>query len=94
MIKPIEVCALPNYRIYVKFSDGVEGEVDLSDLVGKGVLETWRDPHFFQQVHIGAGRRIQWSGEIALCPDALYMRVTGKTPEEVFPQLVQESTHV
>lgn len=38
MIKPIQVCALPNYRIYIKYSDGAEGEVDLSYLVGQGVF--------------------------------------------------------
>ena len=28
MFKPVEVKALPNYRIWVKYSDGVQGEVD------------------------------------------------------------------
>ncbi|MBI1865621.1 MAG: hypothetical protein HYR98_07860 [Nitrospirae bacterium] len=29
---------------------------------------------------------------IDLCPDALYLRVTGKNPEDVFPALRREST--
>ncbi len=37
MPRPIEVKPLENYRLWVKFSDGVEGVVDLSGLVGKGV---------------------------------------------------------
>jgi hypothetical protein len=87
MIKPLLVKALSNYRVYIKYSDGAEGEIDLSDLVGQGVFEAWQDYRFFEKVHIGNGRQIQWSDEIELCPDTLYMRLTGKTPEELFPKL-------
>jgi hypothetical protein len=93
MIKPIDVAALDGFRLYVKFSDGTEGEVDVSDLAGQGVFAAWRDRRFFEQVHVGSGRQIQWSDDIELCPDAIYMRLTGKTPEELFPQLAQENTH-
>ncbi|NUO83673.1 DUF2442 domain-containing protein [candidate division KSB1 bacterium] len=90
MLKPIEVRALPNHRLYIKYSDGAEGEVNLSDLVGQGVFEAWRDHDFFNNVRIGPGRQIRWSDEIELCPDMVYMRLTGKTPEELFPQLKRE----
>ncbi len=93
MIKPISVTALPQYRIHIAFSDGVEGEVDLSDLVGQGIFEAWKDQGFFQGVHIGSGRQIQWSDEIELCPDAVYMRLTSKTPEELFPRLKHGNPH-
>ena len=93
MIRPVLVKALGDYRIYIKFSDGAEGEVDLSDLAGRGVFEAWKDYGAFEQVHIGTGREIQWSDEIELCPDAMYMRLTGKTPEEMFPELQGEITH-
>ena len=93
MIKPVAVKALPNYRVYVEFSDGVEGEVDLSELVGQGVFEAWKDVRTFETVHIGPGRQIQWNDDIELCPDALYLRLTGKTPEELFPELLREISH-
>lgn len=93
MIRPVYVKALPNYRIYIKFSDGAEGEVDLSDLAGRGVFDAWKDYRVFEQVHIGPGREIQWGDEIELCPDATYLRLTGKTPEELFPELQRETTH-
>ena len=32
---PVEVRPLDRYRLWVKYSDGVEGIADLSDLVGK-----------------------------------------------------------
>jgi Protein of unknown function (DUF2442) len=93
MIRPVSIKALPKYRIYISFSDGEEGEVDLSDLAGRGVFEAWKDYGAFEQVHIGPGREIQWNDEIELCPDAVYMRLTGKTPEEMFPELQREITH-
>ncbi len=87
LVKPIDVKPLPNYRVYLKYADGVEGEVDLSDCVGEGVFGAWKDIVFFQQVHLGPGRQIRWNDEIELCPDALYLQLTGKTPEQVFPKL-------
>jgi hypothetical protein len=93
MIRPVSIKAIPSYRIYIRFSDGVEGEVDLSYLAGQGVFEAWNDIRFFEGVHIGAGRQIQWSDEIELCPDAIYLKLTGKTPEELFPELQREITN-
>ena len=93
MIKPISVTASSNYRIHIAFSDGVEGEVDLSALAGQGVSEAWKEQGFFERVHLGIGRQIRWSDEIELCPDAVYMRLTGKTPKELFPRLKHGNLH-
>ena len=93
MIQPVLVRALPNYRVYLEFSDGAEGEIDLSDLAGKGVFEAWNDYSFFQQVHIGEHREVKWNEDIELCSDSLYLRLTGKTPEELFPKLHREQPH-
>lgn len=87
MIRPVFARALPNYRLYLEFSDGSKGEVDLSDLASKGVFEPWNNPSCFEKVHIGSHREIKWNDEIELCPDLLYLRLTGKTPEELFPRL-------
>ena len=65
--------ARPNYRLWVRFSDGTEGEVDLSSLVGKGVFASWRDPQFFARVAVSADSgTVTWPGGIDLAPDALY----------------------
>jgi hypothetical protein len=90
LIRPISVRALPTYRIYLEFSDGIKGEVDLSDLVGKGVFEAWNECSFFEKVHIGEHREVKWNDNIELCPDALYLKLTGKSPEELFPALRRE----
>ncbi|MBI4208785.1 MAG: DUF2442 domain-containing protein [Deltaproteobacteria bacterium] len=90
MFKPVEVKALPNYKLWVKFSDRIEGEVDLSPLVGKGVFSLWKDSRAFQNVHIGAMGEITWNDQVELCPDSIYMKITHKTAEELFPNLEEE----
>jgi hypothetical protein len=90
MLRPISVRALTDYRLYLKFSDGEKGDVDLSHLAGKGVFEAWNDYAFFRRVRVSPHRSIEWDNEIELCPDALYMQLTGKTPEELFPKLRRE----
>jgi hypothetical protein len=94
MIKPILVQARPNHRIYLEFSDGAKGEVDLSRLAGQGVFEVWNDYSFFEQVHLGDHREIKWDDEIELSADSLYLQLTGKSPEDLFPKLRHEQPHV
>ena len=84
LLRATKVNALPDYKIWVKFSDGVEGEVDLSYLVGKGVFKKWEDRLFFEKVHIDHKGDILWDDTIDLCPDAIYMTITGKIPEALF----------
>ena len=76
-----------NYRIYVEYDDGERGEVDLSHNVGRGVFKIWDEPGVFEQVRIVHGYAIGWSDELELCPDAVYFRLTEKTPEEMMPGL-------
>jgi len=87
MPKPVAVKALADYQVWLRYDDGAEGTVDLSDLAGRGVFKAWGDPAFFRAVRLGSHGAIEWDLEIDLCPDALYMRLTGKSPEEVFPAL-------
>ena len=78
--------AREGYRIWVRFEDGVCGEVDLSHLAGKGVFEAWRDRSFFERVYVNNGV-VSWKGGIDLDPCQLYMDVTGKVVEEIWPGL-------
>ena len=75
------------YRLNVEFDDGVRGVVDLSDYAGIGVFAAWLKPGSFEQVAITSEGALAWPGDLDLCPDAVYMRLTGKTPEELFPLL-------
>ena len=92
-INPIRVEAGTGYHLYLEFADGAKGEVDLSRLAGKGVFTVWNDYHFFENVRIGDHREIKWDNEIELCPDSLYLELTHKSPEDLFPQLQREQPH-
>ena len=87
MARPIEVRALPNFRIWLRYDDRTEEEVDLSDLAGRGVFKAWDDKSFFDSVRLGSHGAIEWGSAIDICPDAMYLRLTGKSPEEIFPNL-------
>jgi hypothetical protein len=86
MLKPLAVKALPGFRLWLRYSDDTEGEVDLSNLAGKGVFKIWDDPDVYEQVHVGEHGELQWSDDTELCADALYLRLTGKSPEELFAE--------
>ncbi len=87
MKKVVEVKPLSGYRIWLRYADGVEGEVDLVDLAGRGVFTAWTNRAAFESVKVDSGGAIAWDEDIDLCPDALYMRLTGETPEQLFPKL-------
>ncbi len=87
MLRPIEIKPLPGYRLFVRYSDGVAGEVDLSNLVGQGVFAAWNDVRVFEQASIGSSGEIRWNDQIDLCSDAIYLQITGKSLEELFPKL-------
>lgn len=85
MIRPTDVEPRDGYRIWLRYSDGVSGEVDLCDLAGRGVFAAWKDRSFFETVHLSEAGAIAWGEDIDLCPDALYMQLTGKSVEDVMP---------
>lgn len=87
MERAIQVSPRDGYRIWVRYADGLEGEIDLSDLAGRGVFQVWADRRVFETVHIDESGGIAWEGGLDLCPDALYLRLTGQSPEELFPRL-------
>lgn len=91
-IRPVEVRALESYGIRVRYEDGVEGEVDLSDLAGRGVFAAFEDREFFEMVHLGEFGQVRWNEDVELDPYALYLRLTGKSAEELFPNLGEART--
>jgi hypothetical protein len=60
--------------LFVRFTDGTSGKVqlDLSEL--SGVLAPLRDPEFFERVFVDHGT-VAWPGDIDLAPDAMYQQV-------------------
>ena len=72
-------------RIWIRYSDGASGEIDLSNLVGKGVFRAWSDRTFFNRVYVALHGSIAWSRDIEICPDALYIDLTGQSLDEQEP---------
>jgi Protein of unknown function (DUF2442) len=93
MKKIVSIEPLPDYHLRLRYDDGVEGEVNLSAEVGKGVFKAWEDKEFFKQVRIGDFGQVEWPNKIDLCPDALYLEITGKSVEEIFPDWKPEEVN-
>lgn len=91
--------SLGPYSVWLRFTDGTEGKVDLAselkDPAWEGDLERWHDPDFFDSVEVG-GFGIVWgprkgtegpSDAISLTSDRLYGEVRGLSPVEMHPEL-------
>lgn len=82
-LKIVELKALPKLTLFVKFNDGVEGNVDLSDLKGKGVFKLWDIEGEFEKVYIGKETGVlTWNEDVDLDVLNIYLTIIGKTFEE------------
>lgn len=93
MPKPIDLKPLDTYQIFVRYDDGAEGIVDLSDIAGSGVFSLWNDYDAFRKVRIGPFGELSWSDDVELCSDAIYLKLTGKTAEDLFQNLSELRQH-
>jgi len=75
-----EVRPLEGYRLFVRFEDGAEGTVDVSDLVRfEGIFAPLKDPERFRQVSVNPELGVVcWPNGADLDPDVLYARLTGQ----------------
>ena len=73
----VEVKPLENHTLFVRFRDGVSGQIQLRAEQLTGVLAALQDPRFFGEVFVDAGA-VAWPGEIDLAPDAMYAEVLQK----------------
>lgn len=71
----------PHYRVWICFDDGVEGEVDLSHLVGQGVFAAWKSVEFFATVRVDPiSDTLAWGEDIDLDPYVLREKLLQKKP--------------
>ena len=75
----VEARPLGGHRLYLRFEDGVAGELDLAEFLEfRGVFEELRDPAAFARVRVvPEWGTIAWPNGADLDPDVLYSRVTG-----------------
>lgn len=79
MTRVTAVKALESYCLWVRFRDGVEGSIDLSPLIGKGVFQPLADPAEFAKVFVDPiTQTVAWPNGIDLCPDTLYEDIKAK----------------
>ena len=78
----VEVRRLGGYRLHLRFQDGSEGDVDISQWVPfTGVFERLKDPHEFDKVFLDDDWGcLAWPDDLDLAPDALYAHITGRSP--------------
>jgi hypothetical protein len=78
-----QVKARPNFRVWLRFEDGLEGEADLSDIAVRGVFRRWVDnPAEFDEVSVDAASgTIVWPGGRDVAPDRLYDEVARSARE-------------
>jgi len=85
MARITTVKAIKPYTIWVQYNDGVEGEIDLSHLAGKGVFAAWNKTGEFEKAHLDPeSGAVAWGSDLDICPDTLYLQLTGKTAAEYF----------
>lgn len=81
MLKDIvAVHPLEAYQLHIRFEDGVEGVVDLKQMVQfSGIFTRLQDPTYFAQVQVHPELgTIVWDNGADLDPDLLYAIVSGQ----------------
>jgi len=91
----IDVKVLDGYRLFLRFKDGVEGEIDISDVVPfEGVFARIRDRDEFVKVLVDhQWGTICWPGELDLAPEPLYERLTAGDKSRMYQAERVESAH-
>jgi hypothetical protein len=76
----VEVRVVDEWRLFLRFEDGVEGHVDVADFIPfTGVFAPLKDKHYFARVRVDAeSGTVCWPNGADLDPDVLYVRITGE----------------
>jgi len=76
----VEVRVLKDYILYIKFEDGLSGEIDISKIVPfEGVFLKLKDPKYFSTVKVNTELgTIVWDNGADLAPDYIYSLLSEK----------------
>ena len=66
-LKPLE-----NFQIWLRYSDGMEGTIDLSNVAHTELFSDWQRPGVFNSVVIGEYGEVYWTPDANLCAESLY----------------------
>lgn len=85
-VKIIKCKPHDNFKLWILFDDGVEGEVDLKSLVGKGVFSAWNSIDFFKSVYIDKKTdTVAWGEDLDLDPYVLHDRIISNKNQKNLP---------
>ena len=74
------------FRIWLRFSDGLEGTIDLGNELHGRVFEPLRDPDVFRQVQLNADiHTITWPNGADFAPEYLYQLVRSVANQALQP---------
>jgi len=72
-----------DYKLWLRFEDGLEGSVFLGNLLEIGAFKLWRDVREFEKVSVDPETAtVTWEGGIRLDPDILYQDVAAQGARE------------
>jgi len=75
----IEARHVKDYRVWLRFHDGTEGEIDLKDALWGEVFEPLKHPSFFQKLRVDPElHTIVWPNGADLAPEFLYQQLRPK----------------
>ena len=76
LIDVIEAKYVRDFTVWVKFEDGTEGELDLSEELYGPIFEPLRDVSYFRQVRVNPELgTIVWPNGADLAPEFLYEKI-------------------
>ena len=76
MVDVIEARWVRGHRVWLKFEDGAEGEIDLSGELRGPIFEPLRDPDYFARLAVSPDLgTISWPNGADFAPEFLYEKL-------------------
>ena len=80
--KVIEGRHVEGYRLWLRFEDGLEGEIDLSDILQGPVFAPLKDVSAFARLRVDPNwHTIVWPGDLDIAPESLRTRLEAALAE-------------
>jgi hypothetical protein len=73
LARVVEARYLGGHRVWLRFEDGLEGEVDLANALRGPIFEPLKDPDYFSGFLLD--RTLTWPNGADFAPESLYRRV-------------------
>ena len=82
-VRVVACRAEPDYQVWLRFDDGLQGRISMAGLLDIGAFRMLRDPDQFVRVGVDYEQRtIVWEAGVRLDPEVLYLELvkTGHRP--------------